>query len=73
MLILFVCSKLFTHHSSIFESLIIPCFRFLVGEGAYKWAKSKGMDLLESTSEANSVSPGFCVCVCVLSNPIVHS
>ncbi|KAG2569858.1 hypothetical protein PVAP13_7NG444800 [Panicum virgatum] len=27
---------------------------FLVGEGAYKWAKSKGMDLLESTSEANS-------------------
>jgi len=26
----------------------------LVGEGAYKWAKSKGMDLLESTSEANS-------------------
>ncbi|RLM65781.1 hypothetical protein C2845_PM16G24380 [Panicum miliaceum] len=33
-----------------------PSFaRFLVGEGAYKWAKSKGMDLLESTSEANSV------------------
>ncbi|PVH36030.1 hypothetical protein PAHAL_7G341700 [Panicum hallii] len=27
---------------------------FLVGEGAYKWAKSKGMDLLECTSEANS-------------------
>ncbi|CAN6211376.1 unnamed protein product [Urochloa humidicola] len=27
---------------------------FLVGEGAYKWAKSKGIDLLESTSEANS-------------------
>ncbi|KAG2575775.1 hypothetical protein PVAP13_7KG371600 [Panicum virgatum] len=27
---------------------------FLVGEGAYKWAKSKGMDLLESMSEANS-------------------
>ncbi|KAJ1273526.1 hypothetical protein BS78_06G287700 [Paspalum vaginatum] len=27
---------------------------FLVGEGAYQWAKSKGMDLVESTSEANS-------------------
>nr|CAB3488716.1 unnamed protein product [Digitaria exilis] len=27
---------------------------FLVGEGAYKWAKSKGVDLFESTSEANS-------------------
>ncbi|CAN6236702.1 unnamed protein product [Urochloa humidicola] len=27
---------------------------FLVGEGAYKWAKSKGIDLLESTPEANS-------------------
>ncbi|CAL5029209.1 unnamed protein product [Urochloa decumbens] len=27
---------------------------FLVGEGAYKWAKSKGIDLLELTPEANS-------------------
>ncbi|KAF8659977.1 hypothetical protein HU200_058059 [Digitaria exilis] len=27
---------------------------FLVGEGAYKWAKSKGVDLFESTLEANS-------------------
>ncbi|OEL38006.1 putative threonine aspartase [Dichanthelium oligosanthes] len=27
---------------------------FLVGEGAYRCAKSKGMDLVESTSEANS-------------------
>ncbi|CAN6250707.1 unnamed protein product [Urochloa humidicola] len=27
---------------------------FLVGEGAYKWAKSKGIDLLESTLEADS-------------------
>ncbi|GJN34989.1 hypothetical protein PR202_gb23709 [Eleusine coracana subsp. coracana] len=27
---------------------------FLVGEGAYQWAKSKGIDLLESTSEATN-------------------
>ncbi|TVU16637.1 hypothetical protein EJB05_40211, partial [Eragrostis curvula] len=27
---------------------------FLVGEGAYQWAKSKGMDILGSTSEASN-------------------
>jgi hypothetical protein len=64
-LVLFVLSiapNFFACVSFVFEFLNYSLFRFLVGEGAYKWAKSKGMDLLGSTSDASDVSPLLILC-----------